>query len=156
MCSGRKVLKKNKITKILSSTTANEFRLSTQVVHSEIRFGQQGCRKGQKNCDLCCRICSTSDGQLLANIQPHKRLGFPGFMCCKECDVVLCSKPRMKFHGIGETCFQIYHSLYGNKWLLKQLSPPHRGRDEKVAQNNRQAHKHQKERKKEQRNCSLE
>ena len=130
----------------------------------------------------------------------------------------------MKFHGIGETCFQIYHSLptdelkqlfgstcklahdekvtkgfqvveaqqLGTSLLKRQQKAqsmnekkaankvmsaaehqartqdvreqmvaetaftPHRGRDEKVAQNNRQAHKHQKERKKEQRNCSLE
>ena len=105
-----KVLKRSKIARILTSPTANQLRLSKSTSNSEVRFSLKGCRKGQKNCDLCCRICTTSDGNLLANIEPHKRLGYPGFSACKDCNVVLCLKPRMKFRT-DETCFQLYHSL---------------------------------------------
>ena len=85
-------------------------RLNQQSSHLASRSAPKGALKGQKACDMCCRVCSTKDGELIANVAPHKRKGFPGFVSCSICNVVLCTKPRMQHHGLTNTCFELYHT----------------------------------------------
>ena len=109
-----KSLKRSKVQRILKSPSANLVRLNQQSSHLASRSTPKGAWKGQTACDMCCRVCSTNDGELIANVAPHKRKGFPGFVSCSICNVVLCTKPRMQHRGLTDTCFELYHTRTTN------------------------------------------
>ena len=118
-----KALKRSKVQRILKSPSANLVRLNQQSSHLASRSTPKGAWKGQTACDMCCRVCSTKHGELIANVAPHKRKGFPGFVSCSICNVVLCTKPRMQHHGLthGQVS-STFHCTHNNLKAVLQCS----------------------------------
>ena len=39
-------------------------------------------------------------------------------MSCEVCEVILCTKPRLQYHGMVESCFELYHTMGTDELIL--------------------------------------